>query len=215
MAAARVRAEGKASDVFTLLRASTPPRWIECARVRWRDLLPDHASCEKKAASTALSLIFTYADDFTLTSQLSRLAREELRHFEQVQRMMSELHVEYRRLKPARYAERLRRAVRSREPARKLDLLVCGALIEARSCERFRALAPRLDEPLRSFYAGLGEAEARHFAAYLKLAARCAGTDHRVELERRIVELAELEAELITSSDTQFRFHSGVPPVED
>jgi tRNA 2-(methylsulfanyl)-N6-isopentenyladenosine37 hydroxylase len=61
--------------------------------LRWQELLLDHANCEKKAASTALSLIFTYADDPALTSELSRLAREELRHFEQVQRMLSRLRV--------------------------------------------------------------------------------------------------------------------------
>jgi tRNA-(ms[2]io[6]A)-hydroxylase len=85
-----------------ILLAPTPQRWFEVACERWRELLVDHANCEKKAASTALSLIFTYADDLQLTDRLSRLAREELRHFEQVQKMMQELDVPFVRLPPAR-----------------------------------------------------------------------------------------------------------------
>ncbi len=205
---ARAPGEGPAPDPFDLLRVATPAGWIEAARSRWQELLLDHANCEKKAASTALSLIFTYADDPALTCELSRLAREELRHFEQVQRMLSRLRVQYRRMKPGRYAETLRRAVRSHEPGRQLDLLICGALIEARSCERFAAIAPELQEPLRGFYSGLAEAEARHFDVYLRLAARAAADD---EIGTRTRELAQLEAQLIDTPDAQFRFHSGVP----
>ena len=197
-----------APDPFDLLCVATPSGWIEAARSRWQELLLDHANCEKKAASTALSLIFTYADDPALTSELSRLAREELRHFEQVQRMLSRLRVPYRRLKPGRYADKLRRAVRTNEPDRRVDLLICGAIIEARSCERFAAVAPELDEPLRGFYTGLAEAEVRHFEVYLDLAARAAA-DRDIDTRKR--ELAELEAQLIEAPDPQFRFHSGVP----
>ena len=158
MAAALRPEDDPLPDPFELLRTATPPTWIDAARVHWQELLLDHANCEKKAASSALSLIFAYADDPSARpAELSRLAREELRHFEQVQRILSQLKVPYRRLKPGRYAEGLRRAVRAREPGRCLDLLICGALIEARSCERFIALAPQLAEPLRTFYASLAE----------------------------------------------------------
>lgn len=197
--------------MFDLLRCPTPEVWIDAAVARRDELLVDHANCEKKAASTALSLIFTYAEDRVLTERVSRLAREELRHFEQVQRLMIALDVPFVRLSPARYAERLRRAVRLAEPERLLDLLICGALIEARSCERFAVLAPRLEDPMASFYRGLAEAEARHFLLYLELAERAAGAERRAELETRKRELAELERELIVSPDAQFRFHSGVP----
>jgi tRNA 2-(methylsulfanyl)-N6-isopentenyladenosine37 hydroxylase len=207
---ARTRAPGErpAPDPFDLLCVATPRSWIAAARSHWQELLLDHANCEKKAASTALSLIFTYADDAGLSSELSRLAREELRHFEQVQRMLSRLHVPYRRLKPGRYAEGLRCEVRAEEPGRRLDLLICGALIEARSCERFAAVAPELDEPLRSFYVGLAEAEARHFELYLDLAGRNATKD---EVEARSRQFSEIESELIRAPDPQFRFHSGTP----
>jgi tRNA-(ms[2]io[6]A)-hydroxylase len=197
--------------VFSLLRCPTPESWLLAACAQRDQLLRDHANCEKKAASTALSLIFTYADDPLLTERLSRLAREELRHFEQVQRLMLALGVPFARLKPSRYAGRLRRAVRPAEPGRLVDLLICGALIEARSCERFMALAPRLAAPMGAFYRGLCEAEGRHFALYLELAQRAAGEARAEELATRTRELAELEAELVSTPDTQFRFHSGVP----
>ena len=87
-----------------ILRAPTDPRWYDAAVERWADLLLDHANCEKKAASTALSLMFAYPEDAECAQRLSRLAREELRHFEQVQQVMDELGVAHRRLSPARYA---------------------------------------------------------------------------------------------------------------
>jgi tRNA 2-(methylsulfanyl)-N6-isopentenyladenosine37 hydroxylase len=198
------------STVLTdaILLAPTPPRWFETAVRRWRELLVDHANCEKKAASTALSLIFTYADDLELSDRMSRLAREELRHFELVQKMMQKLHVSFVRMTPSRYADGLRSAVPTSEPQRLLDLLLCGALIEARSCERFQKLAPLLDDPLRDFYSGLASSEARHYASYIHLAgARAKDVDWRVRLRR----LAEIEADLATSPDPQFRFHSGEP----
>jgi len=153
-----------------VLLAPTPQRWFEVASERWRELLVDHANCEKKAASTALSLIFAYPDDLQLTDRLSRLAREELRHFEQVQKMMQELSVPFVRQSPARYAEGLRATTRRSDPGRLIDLLLCGALIEARSHERFVGLAPRLQAPLGDFYNGLAASEARHYGVYLRLA---------------------------------------------
>ena len=112
------------------------------------------------------------------------------------------------RLAPSRYAEGLRRAMRREEPRRLVDLLLCGALIEARSCERFEGLAPRLAPPLGAFYGGLSAAEARHRTLYLRLAEqRADGLDWHARLR----ELAEIEAELAVSPDPQFRFHSGEP----
>lgn len=193
-----------------VLLASTPSRWFEVACERWRELLVDHANCEKKAASTALSLIFAYPEDMALTDKMSRLAREELRHFEQVQKLMQELSVPFTRMPPSRYGEGLRRAIHRAEPARLLDLMLCGALIEARSCERFEGLGPLLTEPLRGFYIGLAVSEARHQSLYLRLAEQRAGdSDWRARLQQ----LAEIEADLATSPDPQFRFHSGLPTI--
>jgi tRNA 2-(methylsulfanyl)-N6-isopentenyladenosine37 hydroxylase len=192
------------------LLVATPPAWLERA-LRERDvLLIDHASCEKKAASTALALMFTYAENLPLADSLSRLAREELRHYEQVAELMQALQVTPWRLSPSRYAEGLRRAMRKAEPQRQIDLMIGGALIEARSCERFAALAAVMGAPLADFYRSLHAAEARHFTLYLRLATQ-AGERAGVAVEARIAALAAVEAELITGPDPEFRFHSGVP----
>ena len=192
----------------SILLAATPAGWVDAAVAGWRELLVDHANCEKKAASTAVALIFAYPEDTQLGLALSRLAREELRHFEQVQAAMTELGVPFMRQKPGRYAAGLRRELRTSEPGRKLDLLLSGALIEARSCERFRLLAGRLQPPLGRFYARLAESEARHFELYVGLAR----TRHPQEWQPRLRLLARTEAELATAADTELRFHSGPPP---
>ena len=189
-----------------MLLAATSPAWFQAACERWQDLLIDHANCEKKAASSALSLMFAYPENFELASQMSRLAREELRHFEQVQQRMQALGVTYRRLSPSRYAEGLRRATRRSEPGRRTDLLLCGALIEARSHERFLGLVPLLEPPLAEFYGSLAAAESRHAGLYLKLAGRSG-----VDCQQRLGQIASVEAELATAPDPEFRFHSGTP----
>ena len=193
---------------MTLL-VRTPDAWFDVAAQRWQELLVDHANCEKKAASTALSLVFAYAEDRELAVAMSRLAREELRHFEQVQRFMADLNVPFQRMSPSRYAEGLRKAMRRDEPGRLIDLLVCGALIEARSCERFERLAPLLQSPLKDFYAGLCASEARHHQLYLRLAEQ--RTQPQAEWQEALQRFAQIEAELVTSPDPQFRFHSGKP----
>lgn len=194
------------------LRSATDQRWFDLASERWRELLVDHANCEKKAASTALSLIFAYAEDMELCSQLSRLAREELRHFEQVQKIMRELDVPFARMSPARYADGLRRAMRRDEPGRLIDLLVCGALIEARSCERFEGLSGRLPPRLNEFYDDLARSEARHHLLYLRL---CEERFGELACAEALNRLAPVEAELATSPDVQFRFHSGTPVIQE
>jgi tRNA 2-(methylsulfanyl)-N6-isopentenyladenosine37 hydroxylase len=198
-------AEGQMLE--SILLAATPTAWVDAAVAGWRELLVDHANCEKKAASTAVALIFSYPEDTQLSLSLSRLAREELRHFEQVQGAMSELGVPFIRQKPGRYAAGLRRELRTSEPGRKLDLLLSGALIEARSCERFRLLAVRMPEPLGRFYGRLAQSEARHFELYVGLAR----ARHPEEWRPRLRVLARAEAQLATSPDAQLRFHSGPP----
>lgn len=193
-----------------LLRAPTPAAWLECASRSQAVLLIDHANCEKKAASTALALMFAYAEDPDLTLPLSRLAREELRHHEQVVKLIGRLGIPLERLAPGRYAERLRRAVARREPQRAIDLLLCGAFIEARSCERFAALGRVMSGPIGELFESLGPAEARHQDLYFELARRRAAAAS-VALAPRIETFAALEAELITTPDPLFRFHSGVP----
>jgi len=202
----------RAAAAFThpLLRVPTPAGWIAQACEMPDVLLIDHANCEKKAASTALALMFAYAEDLELTGKMSRLAREELRHYEQVAKLIRSLGVTPQRLAPGRYAERLRRLVAKSEPHREVDLMICGAFIEARSCERFAALSTAIGAPLSDLFQGLHNAEARHYRVYFDLAARAAKRAG-IALPARIDEFAALEAELITSPDAVFRFHSGPP----
>ena len=190
-----------------LLACPTPAAWVSHACVHVETLLLDHANCEKKAASTAVSLLFRYSEDDALVQRLSRLAREELRHFEQVRAVIIRRGIGFRRVPPTHYAGGLHRIVRSREPGRLVDLLIAGAFIEARSAERFALLAPVLDPDLGAFYAGLLAAEARHCDAYLALAR--ARSD--ASIDARVQVFAAAEAELVTQADRRFGFHSGVP----
>jgi tRNA-(ms[2]io[6]A)-hydroxylase len=189
----------------SILCAPTPVAWVEDALAHLPELLQDHANCEKKAASTALALMFAYPEDRPLGAALSRLAREELRHFEQVLRAMTLLGLPFSRQRPGRYAQQLRRAARSSDPGRKLDLLLTGALIEARSAERFALLTPHLSPPLARLYADLAGAEARHFSLYVGFARAAAPQEWRPRLEA----LAAREAQLATEPDGTLRFHSG------
>jgi len=139
---------------------------------------------------------------------LSRLAREELRHFEQVIAIMKARGVPYPQLSASRYAGQLRQQVRTHEPERLMDTLLIGAIIEARSCERFAALAPELDAELSEFYLSLLKSESRHFIDYLKLAEEVGSKE---AVAARLPVLLECERALIEGVDTEFRFHSGVP----
>lgn len=196
------------SEVHAFLGCRTPAAWVDAALVNQQILLIDHKNCEFKAASTALSLIAKYSLHADLISMMSRLAREELVHHEQVLRLMKRRKVELKNLSAGRYASGLRAAVRTHEPVKLVDTLVVGAFIEARSCERFGALVPHLDEELGSFYHGLLKSEARHFQGYLKLAHQYG---EAADIERTIEKVRKVEAELIESPDSEFRFHSGVP----
>ncbi len=188
-----------------ILAVATPAAWVSDALAHWPEVLLDHANCEKKAASTALALMFAYPEDRALAVALARLAREELRHFEQVAAALSAAGVPFTRQRPGRYAQQLRAALRPAEPGRKLDLLLMGALIEARSAERFGLLAPHLPAPLGRLYAELGACEARHFELYVGFARAAAAT----EWPARLAALAACEAQLVTTPEDVLRFHSG------
>ena len=193
-------------EINTFLPCSTPDSWVEAALENQGIMLIDHANCEKKAASTALNLIYRYVDNFDLLNKMSRLAREEMRHFEQVIAIMKKRGIEYSNISAARYAAGLRSKVRTHEPAKLVDTLIVGAFIEARSCERFAKLAPHLDSELKKFYLSLLTSEGRHYRDYLKLARQAAGV---TEVEKRIAVFREQEQQLVEAPDVEFRFHSG------
>jgi tRNA-(ms[2]io[6]A)-hydroxylase len=200
------------TPVYDFLGCTTPQAWLDEAVQQIPLLMIDHAHCEKKAAATAMNLLYRYVDRQDLLQKLAQLAREELLHFEQVIAMIRDKGVSYDHLSPSRYAGALREAVKSHEPDKLIDTLIVGAFIEARSCERFCALADRLERDgehadLVRYYRFLLKSESRHFEDYLELARRYA--PHPID--QRIAQFRQLEASLITSADALFRFHSGVP----
>jgi len=196
------------SPILEFLSCATPSAWVDWALENPEILLVDHANCEKKAASTALNLMYRHVEHHKLLNKMSRIAREELRHFEQVIAIMQARGITYPQLSASRYAGELHKQVRRQEPGRLIDTLLLGAIIEARSCERFAALLPFLDAELGQFYGSLLKSESRHFTDYLKLAREISSAE---EVEARLPVLLERERELIESPDTEFRFHSGVP----
>ncbi|RLT98648.1 tRNA-(ms[2]io[6]A)-hydroxylase [Ketobacter sp.] len=200
------------SEVRAFLGCGTPSQWIDAALANLPVLLIDHAHCEKKAASTALNLLFRYVDRRSLLAKLSQLAREELLHFEQVLELMEKHGVQYDHLSPSRYAMGLRKHIRQTEPQKLVDTLIIGAFIEARSCERFEALAPRLLEnpetqDIGKYYQFLLKSESRHFEDYLALAREYSPDT----IDERVNTFREIERELIESVDQELRFHSGIP----
>lgn len=196
------------ADIKQFLAEATPAEWIAAAAADMPLILVDHAHCEKKAASSAINLLFRYPERPLLVNRMSRLAREELRHFEQVLKLMAKRDIAYRHLTPSRYAEGMRKHARTHEPVRLVDILIIGAFIEARSCERFEVLAPALeDREVADLYLGLRESESRHFRHYLELAEEAAGED----ISARVEFFRGVETELNCAADNELRFHSGPP----
>lgn len=194
-------------SVQNFLLCETPDAWVRAAVSQPELLLTDHANCEKKAAGTALNLMYRYVDDFTLLNKMSRLAREELRHFEQVIAIMQKRGIVYEQITASRYAAELRKGVRTSEPGRLIDTMIVGAIIEARSCERFAKLAPHLDDELQKFYESLLKSEARHYRDYLALARKAAKGEC---IQARVRYFLERDKALVLERDDEFRFHSGV-----
>lgn len=196
------------TPVYDFLPCRTPESWLTAAMESLPLLMIDHANCEKKAAATAMSLMHRYTGNTALLNKMSRLAREELRHFEQVLKLMTRRGIAYESVTASRYAQGLREKVRKKDPCKLVDTLIVGALIEARSCERFAALAPHVDAELGEFYVSLLKSESRHFMDYITLAKTLENPE---VVSERLVVFSSIERDLIESPDTEIRFHSGVP----
>ncbi|HEV2969201.1 MAG TPA: tRNA-(ms[2]io[6]A)-hydroxylase [Pirellulales bacterium] len=188
------------------LKSSTSPRWFEQVAGYLDLLLIDHAHCEKKAAGTALNLIFAYVDRVELCRELSAIVTEELEHFRMVLDLLVSRGIRFRRLTPSSYGRQLNELVSKQEPRKAVDRLLVAGLIEARSCERFGLLRERLsDRTLAAFYDNLFESEARHHSTYVRLA-KLFGSDELVH--ERLEELAAAEAEIVAHGDDEPRMHS-------
>lgn len=188
------------------LQSATRPDWLAHVEQHLDVLLLDHAHCEKKAAGTAMNLIFAYVDRPELVRELSAIVVEELDHFRQVIELIESRGGKLRRLVPSRYGQQLGELMRKEEPGRGVDRLLIAALIEARSCERFALLKDGLsDAALAKFYAGLFESEARHHATYVRMATDLAPAE---VVRARLDELAREEARIIAAGEPNPRMHS-------
>ena len=191
------------------LQKPSSREWAEAAAADLSTLLIDHGNCELKAASTALSLLHKYPQHDALVWRMSRLAREELRHYEQVRQIAGELGIEWGPRSASVYAAGLRAEISQNEPQRLIDTLIIGAFIEARSCERFALIAPELPDRLARFYRGLLASEARHFAHYLELAQSFS----QEPITDRVDTIRRREQGLIVQPAADMRFHSGPPSI--
>ena len=194
------------TTIENFLLCETPKQWIQKALANIELMLIDHAYCEMKAASSAMTYIYRYPDKYDLVTRMSKIAREELVHFEQVTRILKKRNIEYKAITASRYANQLIKVARTDKEGRFIDALIIKAYIEARSCERFAKIAPFLDDELQKFYNGLLESEKRHFTIYLHFAEKYSSAD----IDSHIARIGEIEKELVLSPDNEFRFHSGI-----
>ncbi|WP_151981049.1 tRNA-(ms[2]io[6]A)-hydroxylase [Acinetobacter guerrae] len=201
--------------VIEFLGCQTPQAWLDEAMNHLDLLMQDHANCEKKAAGTAMNLMFRYSFFTDLQVKLAQLVREEMLHYEQVLEFMKKRGQEWKAVSAGRYAGGLRKEIRTYEPEALIDVMIVGAFVEARSCERFHALAPLVDEELGRYYRYLLKSESRHFEDYLALAMEVATTtkmkNPEEDIQQRIEHIREVEKNLILTADDVFRFHSGIP----
>jgi tRNA-(ms[2]io[6]A)-hydroxylase len=189
------------------LKLPTDPRWANIAEKNIEEILTDHAYCEQKAASTAISLIVGYPEKSELVDKMTALAREEMGHFQMVHNRIMQRGLTLGRERKDAYVGQLSTFFPKggdRELRLIHRLLVC-ALIEARSCERFRVLSENLqDKELSEFYHTLMISEANHYTMFLKLA-RTYGK--REEVDQMWQDLLEYEAEVISNLGTEGLIH--------
>jgi tRNA-(ms[2]io[6]A)-hydroxylase len=188
------------------LKSETSPRWLAQVDTGLEEMLIDHAHCEKKAAGTAMNLIFHYVENADLCREMTEIVNEELEHFHMVLDLLARRGIRFRRLKPSSYGRELNDLVRKQEPQRAVDRLLVAGLIEARSCERFHVLAGHVkDAELADFYGSLFESEARHHTTYTRLAKDFAPEE---VVMARLDELATAEAAIIDRGEEHPRMHS-------
>lgn len=196
------------SPILDFLGCQTSEKWLQAAMADLPTLIQDHANCEKKAAGTAMNLIFRYMSHTELQLKLAQLIREEMLHYEQVMGLMAERGQAWQHIPAGRYATGMLKHKRTFEPQAMIDTLIIGAYIEARSCERFFALAQVIeDERLAKYYRYLLKSESRHFEDYLTLAQSISDEP----IDERVAFFRAVENKLINTPDNELRFHSGIP----
>ena len=196
----------KGRPVLLNLVDETDSAWVDRVAPHIDEVLVDHAHCEKKAAGAAIKLLFSYPHHRFLQEPLAQLAREELTHFEQILHLLDARGIVYRSLPPSPYGARLHALVRRDEPERALDVMLVSALIEARSCERMKALSLYLpDSALAAVFGDLLAEEARHHRVYLDLAMKLSD---RTSVRDRLSELAQAESLILREPAPFPRLHT-------
>lgn len=189
------------------LKLATDPRWANIAEQNLEEILTDHAWCEQKAASNAIYLIINNSEMPDLVAMMSEIAIEEMQHFKMVHDIILERGYTFGRERKDDYVNQLVKFCKknaSREEAF-IDRLLFAAMIEARSCERFRVLSTNIkDEKLAKFYHELMVSEANHYTVFLGFARQYAGD---VDVETRWQEWLEFEGKLIQSYGTKETIH--------
>ena len=189
------------------LKLPTDPRWARAAEMHLSEILTDHAYCEQKAASTAISLVVTYPELSDLVTEMAALAREEMSHFEMVHKRIVERGLTLGRERKDEYVAAVTKffTPHGDRMKRLVHRLLLAALIEARSCERFRVLSESVqDEELAQFYARLMASEANHYTMFLKFARKYGQRD---EVDRLWKELLAYEAQVVASFTNPERVH--------
>ncbi len=181
------------------LKLPTDPRWAKLCETNLEEVLTDHAWCEQKAATNCINLIINNSEKPELVSKMLEIAQEEVEHFKMVHDMILKRGYEFGRERKDDYVNELVKFMRkgsSREQSL-IDRLLFAALIEARSCERFKVLSETIkDEELAKFYYDLMVSEANHYTVFLKFAKQYAET---VDVDKRWKEWLAYEAEIIKS----------------
>lgn len=179
------------------LKLPTDPRWANVAEKNIEEILTDHAFCEQKAASYAISLLVTYPELSDLVTAMSDLAQEEMQHFTMVHNRMKERGLVLGRERKDEYVHRIMAFFPKEGDRNKrlINRLLTAALIEARSCERFKVLSENIkDQELAAFYRDLMVSEANHYTMFLKFARQYGG---REEVDEKWNALLEFEAEVM------------------
>src|SRR5258707_12100456 len=178
-----------------LFRERIPGGWVPKVLTHLPEVLVDHAHLERKAATTALNLE-KYRDLYGRVEELNAIAIEELQHFQLVLTLLKKRSIPFGQPHPSPWISGLMRAVRNGQRHQAIDHLICCALIEGRSCEKFQTLAAALagsDSELAGFYASLVESEGNHYAIYLLMARAI----DEPEADRRLEFFLDLDARLI------------------
>lgn len=187
------------------LQNESNPEWIPVALANINAILYDHAHCEKKAASFAMTLIHRYPEKRKLVDEMTIIIHEEIEHFQLVLALMNKRGISFGLDRGSIYARKLHALLRKEEPWYLLDSLIAGALIEARSCERFSLLSKHIqDNELQEFYTSLLASEAGHYATYTDIARQYFS---HTEVKQRINELSTQEAEIVRSLQNRPSMH--------